>query len=189
MNIKITPAAFFSTFLLLSKAQNEVFEHSLWQWVQGSNISDKRLKTVAPHFPHPQDVNYNMEQYDFAIQKWQKLYCFEYESFVNAPELTALNPYYTGYIDIMEMPYFIRPLSSYDKPLRKNTSDSFEDELGYELDLQAWYFVFQPEQFYRIYKIKPSFPEWFDVDAYRAQIVKKIEETKKQIALKNTEKN
>jgi hypothetical protein len=189
MKFKFILTILFSIFLLVSKAQNEGFEHSMWQWVQGSKISDKRLNTVAPHFPNPKEVNYNMEQYDFAIQRWQKLYCFEYEAFVNAPELTALNPYYTGYVDIMEIPYFIRPLSSYEKPQLKNTGNKFEDELNFELDMQAWYFVFHPDQFYQIYKIKPIFPEWFDVGAYKTQIVKKIEETKKQTALKKTEQN
>lgn len=189
MKFKFILTVSFTVFLWAAQAQSEVFEHAMWQWVNGSNISDKRLNEVAPHFPNPATVQYNMEQYDFAIQKWQKLYCFEYEALVNAPELTALNPYYEGYIDIMEMPYFIRPLASYDKPVLKNTGNKFDDELNYELDVQAWYFVFHPDQFYQIYKIKPSFPKWFDVAAYRSQIVKKIEETKKQLALENKEQN
>ncbi|MCB0509205.1 MAG: hypothetical protein H6579_05295 [Chitinophagales bacterium] len=160
----------------------EKIEHSYWEWVVGSEISDKRLNEIAPHFPRGDDSQYNSSNYDQAILRWQKLYCFEYEALINAPELTRLNPYYTGYENIVEIPYFIRPLSSYDKPIKKETGNDFEDELDYELDLQAWYFVFAPEEFYHIYRIKPTFPEWFDVQAYKDQIVKKIEETKKQEA-------
>jgi hypothetical protein len=189
MKIKSLLTVVFSFSLILVIAQELVFEHAMWQWVSASKISDKRLNTVAPHFPKPASVNFKMEPYDQEIQKWQKLFCFEYEALINAPELTALNPYYTSYEDIIQMPYFIRPLSSYEKPQPKNTGNSFEDDLDHELDIQAWYFVFHPDQFYQIYKIKPTFPEWFDLDAYRIQIIKKIDETEKQIALKNTEKN
>ena len=189
MKIKFLLTTFFAVFLFLSNAQTQAFEHALWQWVEGSNISDKRLNEVAPHFPRPDEVDYSLERYDLLIQKWQKLYCFEYEALMNAPELTALNPYYDGYVDLIQMPYFIRPLSSFDKPELKNTGDAFADELEYELNVQAWYFVFYPEQFYKIYKIKPTFPDWFDPTAYRAQIVKKIEETEKQKSQKNSEQN
>lgn len=189
MKIKFILTTLLSIFLFFSNAQVGDFEHAMWQWVEGSKISDKRLNEVAPHFPHPSASNYDMKQYDFAVLKWQKLYCFEYEALINAPELTALNPYYEGYVNIIQMPYFIRPLSSFDKPVYKDTGNTFDDQLDYELNLQAWYFVFHPDQFYKIYKIKAAFPEWFDADAYRAQVIKKIEETQKQIAHKNVEQN
>lgn len=180
----------FVFVLFISKAQNnEVFEHAMWQWVEGSKISDKRMNEVAPHFPNPSDHGYNLESYDQAIFKWQKLFCFEYEALINAPELTALNPYYTEYQDIIQVPYFIRPLTSFDKPVKQNTGNAFEDELNYELDLQAWYFVFEPDQFQHIYKIDPDFSEHFDAEAYRNQIIKKIEETEKQKNLNKFEMN
>jgi hypothetical protein len=172
----------FVCFFFLSnaiQAQNApVFEHSMWQWYTAANVSEKRMNEIAPHFPKAPDFSYNMEVYDFEIEKWKRLYCFEYEAFINAPEFTKLNPYYTGYIDIVQMPYFIRPLSSSDKPTMKKTGNEKEDKLNYELDLQAWYFVFQPTLFYKIYEIKPQFPAWFDEETYRANIIKKIEASK-----------
>lgn len=178
-------------FILLMgySQEQESFEHSMWQWVEGSKISDKRLNEVAPHFPHPSSVDFNKEAYDLELLRWQKLYCFEYEAFVNAPELVALNPYYTEYQDIIQVPFFIRPLSSFDKPVKKDTGNPFEDQLAYELDLQAWYFVFEPDQFRHIYKIDENFSKDFDADLYRAQVIKKIEETEKQKQLNNTETN
>ena len=178
----------FILFLSYAQEQNS-FEHAIWQWVEGSQISDKQLNQVAPHFPHPQKVGYDKEAYDLEILRWQKLFCFEYEALINAPELVALNPYYTEYQDIIQVPYFIRPLSSFDKPVKKDTGNSFDDQLAYELDLQAWYFVFEPDQFKHIYKIDENFSEHFDADAYRAQIIKKIEETEKQKKLNNKEIN
>jgi hypothetical protein len=175
----------FCLILLLNVAhsqENTVLEHSLWEWVVGSEISDKRLNEVAPHFPKGTDFGKDASAYDLAIRKWQKLYCFEYENLINAPELTKLNPYYDGYQDIIQMPYFILPLSSYDKPNAPAASADFETLLDYELKLQAWYFVFQPDDFYHIYRIKPEFPAWFDPNVYRTQIVNKIEESKKHEA-------
>lgn len=187
---RLSILTFFMFVLFMANAQSDGnFEHAMWQWVEGSNISDKRMNEVAPHFPHPKDYAYDMESYDFAILRWQKLYCFEYEALVNAPELTALNPYYTEYQDIIKVPYFIRPLSSFDKPVKKDTGNAFEDELNYELDLQAWYFVFEPDKFQHIYKIDPDFSENFDSEAYRNQIIKKIEETEKQKSLNQVENN
>lgn len=178
MQAKYVLTIVLSFLLSLSQAQDQSsFRNSFWQWVEGANVSDKRMREIAPHFPHPKDVAYDMEQYNFEIVRWQKIYCFEYEALVNAPELTASNPYYDGYQDIIQLPYFIRPLSSFDKPTKKNTGNEFEDQLEYELDMQAWYFVFEPAEFYKIYKIKPTFPSWFDADAYKTQVIKKIEET------------
>ena len=172
--------SFITLFFSAQAQQAGSFEHSWWQWVEGSKISDKRLNEIAPHFPKPEAYNFSHENYDLAIAKWQRLYCFEYEALINAPELVALNPYYTGYQDIVQMPYFIRPLSSYEKPTKKDTGNSFEDELEHELDIQAWYFVFHPDEFYQMYGVRPELPAWFDIDDYRAQIIKKIEESKKQ---------
>lgn len=180
----------FIFILFLSVAQTpDSFEHAMWQWVEGSEISDKRLNEVAPHFPRPEAVDYDMGLYDLEIIRWQKLFCFEYEAIVNAPELVALNPYYDGYEDIIQVPYFIRPLSSFDKPVKKDTGNPFEDQLAYELDMQAWYYVFEPDQFRHIYQMDLDFSEDFDGEAYRAEIIKKIEETEKQKQLNNSENN
>ena len=185
----LTLTCFVFVLFTINAQNNQQFEHAMWQWVEGSNISDKRMNEVAPHFPHPSDSDYNMESYDLAIYRWQKLYCFEYEALINAPELTALNPYYTEYQDIIKVPYFIRPLSSFDKPVRKDTGNPFEDDLNYELDIQAWYFVFEPDEFQHRYKIDPDFSVDFDAEAYRFQVIKKIEETEKQKSLNNVETN
>lgn len=178
MQAKYVLTILFIFLFTFSNAQDQTrVENSFWQWVNGSDISDKRLNELAPHFPQPKDVAYDTEQYNNEIVRWQKIYCFEYEALINAPELTASNPYYDGYQDVIQLPYFIRPLSSFDKPTKKNTGKEFEDQLEYELDLQAWYFVFEPAEFYKIYKIRPTFPSWFDAEAYKAQVIKKIEDT------------
>ncbi len=182
MKAKYLLTTFLIALVTLTFAQEETtFEHAFWQWVDGADISDKRLNEVAPHFPIPANHDFDMEKYDVEVQRWQKLYCFEYEALINAPELTALNPYYDGYQDIIKLPYFIRPLSSFDKPVQKANSN-WEEQLEFELDLQAWYFVFAPDEFYKIYKIKPTFPSWFDAQAFKADIIKKIEDTKAENA-------
>lgn len=163
----------FLSFLILN-AQELKFENGMWEWVVGSKITDKRLNEIAPHFPKPEQYNFDKKLYEDAIYYWQHMYCFEYENFVNAPELTALNPYYTGYVDIVQLPYFLGPLENYDKPLKEN----FEDNLSYEFALQNWYFVFHPTDFHRLYKMKIDWPEWFSADEYRAKIIKKIEDNK-----------
>ncbi len=162
------------------------FENGWWEWVKGSEISEEKLHKVAPHFPHPKDSNFNAKKYDEAIYVWQKLYCFEYERLINTSELAALNPYYNGYIKIIEMPYFIRPLTSYEKPKKQNTGNSVEDELNYQLDIQAWYFVFHPEEFKKIYGADFRLPKWFNEASYRQQIIKKIEESKNTNSLKSS---
>lgn len=165
--------------IISAKSQENVkFENSYWEWVSASGITDKRLDEIAPHFPRPKESNYDLNKYDESLLKWQKIYCFEYEALINAPELTKLNPYYKGYQNIIEIPYFILPLESTDKPVKPQKFANFEDELDYELKLQAWYFVFHPEEFYHIYKIKPQFPSWFDPSTYRKSIIDKIEATK-----------
>jgi hypothetical protein len=160
-------------------SNSEKFESGWWEWIEGSKISEQRLNEIAPHFPKPQSVNFSKELYDKEIYKWQTLYSFEYQDLINAPELTALNPYYQGYEQVIEMPYFIRPVISYQRPLRLNYGNLFEDEINYELDLQAWYFVFQPQKFKEKYTAKYSLPEWFSEENYRKQIIDKIENTKK----------
>ena len=158
--------------------ETTVFEHSWWQWVEGADVSDKRMNELAPHFPTPEASNFDLELYDQAFYRWQKLYSHEYEALLNSEELIALNPYYTEYLDVIQLPYYIKPLESYDKPKRPEGDLNYQEEVDYELSLQAWYFVFKPAEFYKIYKIKPEFPEWFDADDYRAKIIKKIEDNK-----------
>lgn len=170
---------FFTLFISIttfSQAQNDVqFEHSYWQWFVGADVSQERLNEFAPHFPHPKDYNFNIDDYNHAILRWQKVFCFEYEAFVNAPELSALNPYYNGYEDIIQLPFFLGSLVSTDKPKKLN----FEDELNYELAVQNWYFVFKPNEFNKIYGQLPELPFWFNADTYRKEIITKIEASNK----------
>lgn len=164
----------------IEKNSSDNFENGWWEWISGSEISDDKLNKIAPNLPHPKQAGFSSETYDKLIYKWQTLYPFEYQDLINTPELTALNPYYDGYQKIIEMPYFIRPLTSYERPLRKNYGQSTEDEISFELDTQAWYFVFHPSKFKEKFYSNYTFPEWFDEDAFRNQIINKIENSKKE---------
>ena len=163
---------------LLNAQNSNEFEHSMWEWFSAANVSEARLKEFAPNFPHPKDVNYNLELYNQEIFKWQKVYCFEYEAFINAPELTALNPYYKEYEDIIQLPYFLGPLENNLKPNRANFNPDFEGEVDYALTLQNWYFVFKPNEFKKLYGEMKDLPFWFDEEVYRQSIIKKIEDNK-----------
>jgi len=167
-------------FICAYSQDNQRFKHSYWEWFSASEMTDARLDEVAPHFPLPKDYDYNIDKYDQAIFRWQKIFCFEYERFINAPELTALNPYYEGYIDAIQLPYFLGPLESDKKPDSQNFSDDFEGKVDYELALQNWYFVFHPDEYAEKYEdIEDELPFWFDTNTYRQAILKKIEDNKK----------
>lgn len=144
---------------------NNKNENSWIEWVSASKISDRRLNEVAPHFP----INYNVskEDYNEKIIWWKTIYSHEYESLINSPELSALNPYYKGYVDLIHVPYFIGPLKSLEKPVKVNTGNVFNDKLNYELALMNWYFIFEPSQFKEKFGFSPVFSEGFNAEAYR----------------------
>jgi len=159
----------------------KVFESSIWEWVTNSKITDARLNEVAAHFPKPKLTGNEAEDsklYESELDFWMKLYPLEYEKLFNAPELIALNPYYTGYYKPVLIPAFISAPLHETKPFREAYSQSIKGELSYQLSLRAWYFVFEPETFNRLYGNQYSFPEWFNAEKFRNDVKLKFEQTK-----------
>lgn len=159
----------------------EVFESSIWEWVHNSKITDARLSELAAHFPKPKLTGVAKEDtktYQAELDFWIKLYPLEYERLFNAKELTALNPYYTGYYKPVQIPAFVSAPLHETKPYREAYSPTLNGELSYQLSIRAWYFVFEPETFNALYATQYSFPEWFDAAKFRADVKQKIEWTK-----------
>lgn len=161
---------------------SQEFENGWWEWVKGSNISDARLKEVAAHFPKPQlsgDKLKDQAAYDQQIERWRTLYCHEYEALINAQELTKLNPDYKEYLDVIKVPYYVKGLQTADMPRMQSTGDTFRDELNYQLDLQAWYFLFQPESFEKIFGFPILIDPSFDVPKFRAKVKERLDRQRK----------
>ena len=53
---------------------------------------------------------------EFSIRRWQVLYGHEYESLINHEAMIAVNPYYTEYLDVNQVPAFLQALPSETKP-------------------------------------------------------------------------
>ncbi|MFM2305472.1 MAG: hypothetical protein RLZZ367_141 [Bacteroidota bacterium] len=157
------------------------FPHSLYQWYKASGISDAKREALFPHFPLPNlknEQNKELADYEQRIGAWQRLYTEEYERFLNAPELTALNPYYKGYYKFPYMPRFIGAEIELDKPVKANTGSPILDEFNYQLKLRNWYFVLKPQEFNKLYGKDYKFPDSFDQQAYRDQVLKLLNDKK-----------
>ena len=164
-------ACLVGTSTLAYAGEREVpFENAMWQWKEASGIEARRLDLISPHFPIPVlsgEGAADKHAYDWALERWSQLYPAEYEAFVNAPELTALNPYYSGYSRVYVWPKFSGMAILAAKPNRPEDGSSREAILHYELTLQKWLFVFQPAQFDAQWGAVPRFPEGVDVEAWR----------------------
>jgi hypothetical protein len=161
-------------------AAERKFEHSLYEWYLASGLTDDKRKQLFPHFPLPDLKNdYDKEQlvYEQKIGVWQRLYPEEYERFLNTPELTALNPYYTGYYTLPYLPRFVGQEITLNKPQKASSGNAVMDEYNYQLKLRNWYFVFKPEEFERLYGKDYKFPDSFDAKTYREYIIRVLKET------------
>lgn len=159
----------------------EVFESSIWEWVRNSKISEQRLSELAPNFPKPVltgNAKEDAKQYETALDFWMKLYPLEYEHLFNAKELTVLNPYYTGYYKPVQIPAFISAPLHETKPYREAYSQTTVGELSYQLSIRAWYFVYEPQTFANQYGNQYEFPEWFNAEKFRKDVLQKVEWTK-----------
>lgn len=157
------------------------FAHPMYQWYKASNISDVKRNQLFPHFPLPNlknDMDKELLVYAEKFGAWQRLYTEEYEHFLNAPELTALNPYYKGYFTLPYLPKFIGSPLTYSKPGKHNTNNPVMDEYNYQLELRNWYFVFKPEEFDHLYGKDYKFPKEFDAANYRLIVNTKLQEKK-----------
>ena len=176
---KTNPSAYYLG--LSNGVKPDVFESSIWEWVHNSNITDARLAELAPHFPKPQLTGNTAEDtktYEYMLDYWVKLYPIEYEKLINSKELVALNPFYEGYIKPVIIPAFLAAPLHETKPFREAYSKSLKGELSYQLSIRAWYFVFEPETFNSLYGSQYEFPEWFNVEKFRADVKRKFELTK-----------
>lgn len=166
--------------LVVPEAKKEL-QHSMYQWYKAANISEAKRKELFPHFPLPNlknDADKELPDYEAKIGAWQRIYPEEYEHFLNAPELTALNPYYAGYYKLPYIPKFIGSEIELDKPTKQNTGNAIADEYQYQLKLRNWYFVFKPLEFDRLYGKDYKFPDSFDTKQYREHIIKISKEAK-----------
>ncbi len=177
MNLNIA----WSTLGLVIPEPKKEFPHSLYQWYKASGISEAKRNQLFPHFPLPdlkKDANKELADYEAKIGAWQRLYTEEYEHFLNAPELTALNPYYTGYYKFPYLPKFIGQDIELEKPTKPNTGNAIADDYHYQMKLRNWYFVFKPQEFDRLYGKDYKFPESFNQQEYRDHMSKILKEKK-----------
>ena len=154
------------------------FDNSMWQWVEGSGITDTRLMEIAPHFPKPEITgNFDADElaYNAELEIWSYLYPLEYEALINCDELTALNPYYEGYVVLSVLPKFIGAKIDSERPQFIDTGNAYVDRLSFELKMQNWLFVYHPEKFQKRYGYEPRFPETFDAEDYREEVKDRIE--------------
>lgn len=160
------------------------FHHPMYDWYKASKISEQKRNQLFPHFPLPdlkKDVNAELSNYEQRISAWQRLYTEEYQTFLNTPELTALNPYYNGYYKLPYIPKFIGVTIGLEKPVKQNTGNEIKDDYNYQLALRNWYFVFKPAEFERLYGKDFKFPEDFDAKTYREHTIKVLEDTRKGV--------
>ena len=157
------------------------FTHGWLEWIAAANISDRRLNEIAPNLPKaPANATAEYKpQYEHEFEMWRVLYGHEYEALINAPEIAAINENYTGYVNTMIMPKYLRALQSEEFPTKQTSKDPFFDELLFELDKQTWYFIFEPNVFKREYGFEPILPEDFDASAFRNQVKERIELNKR----------
>lgn len=171
----------WATVGIAETAKTVEFKNSFYQWYKAASISDAKRNELFPHFPLP-NLNSDLEKeaiaYDDNVGAWQRLYPQEYETFLNTPELTALNPYYTGYYTLPYIPRFIGQNIGLEKPVKENTGNDVADEFNYQMKLRNWYFVFQPTEFNNLYGKDYKFPADFDAQTYREYTIRILNETK-----------
>ncbi len=171
----------WSTVGIAEPTKAAEFKNSFYQWYKGAKLSDAKRNELFPHFPLP-NLNNDLEKeaiaYDDKVGAWQRLYPQEYETFLNTPELTALNPYYAGYYTLPYIPRFIGQNIGLEKPVKENTGNDVADEFNYQMKLRNWYFVFQPAEFNNLYGKDYKFPADFDAQTYREYTIRILNETK-----------
>lgn len=162
-------------------AQKEMVNSSWYQWYEASGVTKQRKEQLFPHFPELDNslkgdtLGSNFER---RIAIWQKLYPKEYITFLNTPELKALNPYAKGEITINYTPRFLGATITQQFPQKQNSKDKLQDELTYELQVRNWYFVFKPQEFERRYGKDYDYPSDFSAEQYRTNTKMLIERQK-----------
>ena len=80
--------------------------------------------------------------------------------------MIAINPNYSEYLDVHQVPAFLQALPNATKPSIQQPATN-ETELAEEIALQSWYFIFEPQTFQSIYGFYPEFPKDFDEEVFR----------------------
>lgn len=175
----------WATLGVQAPAEKPAFTHSFYLWYKSSGVTEDKRKQLFPHFPLP-NLNNDLEKeeqvYESKVATWQRLYPEEYERFLNTPELTALNPYYTGYYKLPYIPRFIGAEIGFEKPQKQNTGNEVMDEYNYQLKIRNWIFVFEPEKFNKQYGKDYKFPDTFDAKAYREGTIKVLTDKKNGVS-------
>ena len=152
-----------SSSLYLSP-ETKAAKHPWLEWVLSSSLNQDDIKHEAPHAPFFEEKDY--DAMEFAIRRWQVLFGHEYEALINHEAMVAINPNYTEYLDVHQVPAFLQALPNSTKPSIHQPATN-EIELAEEIALQSWYFIFEPETFQSIYGFYPEFPKDFDEETFR----------------------
>lgn len=170
--------------------QPKTVNSSWYQWYQASGVTADKKKLLFPHFPeldNSLEGDAQGDNFERRVGFWQRLYPKEYITFLNTPELKALNPYAPEKITINYMPRFLGAEISNQLPVKGSTKDKLQDDFDYQLKLRNWYFVFNPAEFTKRYGKDYDFPSTFNADEYRKEQKLLIE--RKQSADYNTLKH
>ncbi|HCE85395.1 MAG TPA: hypothetical protein DEO99_04515 [Bacteroidetes bacterium] len=139
-------------------------KHPWLEWVLSSGLNQDDINQIAPHAPFFEEKEYNAME--FAILRWQVLYGHEYEALINHEAMIAINPNYSEYLNVHQVPAFLQALPNSTKPSIQQPATN-ETELAEEIALQSWYFIFEPQTFQSIYGFYPEFPKNFDEEVFR----------------------
>ena len=139
-------------------------KHPWLEWVLSSGLNQDNIYQIAPHAPFFEEKDY--DAMEFAIRRWQVLFGHEYEALINHEAMIAINPNYSEYLDVHQVPAFLQALPNSNKPSIKQPATN-EAELAEEIALQSWYFIFEPQTFQSIYGFYPEFPKDFDEEVFR----------------------
>lgn len=152
-----------STSLYLSPVVKDA-KHPWLEWVISSGLNPDNINQIAPHAPFFEEKDY--DAMEFAIRRWQVLFGHEYEALINHEAMIAINPNYSEYLDVHQVPAFLQALPNSTKPSIQQPATN-ESELAEEIALQSWYFIFEPQTFQSIYGFYPEFPKDFDEEVFR----------------------
>ncbi|MBB00365.1 MAG: hypothetical protein CMN34_05490 [Saprospirales bacterium] len=142
----------------------KVAQHPWLEWVLSSGLTQDNIYQIAPNAPFFEEKDY--DAMEFAIRRWQVLFGHEHEALINHEAMIVINPYYSEYLDVHQIPAFLQALPNSTKPSIHQPATN-ETELAEEVALQSWYFIFEPQTFQTIYGFYPELPKDFDEEVFR----------------------
>lgn len=117
-------------------------------WVK-YEVEKSSYDAVAPNFPKPESLvgkSAANHEYVEAFDRWTLLYSHEYVAFFNQMEKSNVPVYYA----------FVHANIGENEPVMENTGDAYSDEINYQLRLQKWTYLNQPEQFMSSFGFQPD---------------------------------